>query len=342
MSEPGLHWLPGLCAVVVVAAGLHWAQSVLAPVAFALFAIALVWPVQRAVQARAPQAVALLTAVLLTLIVLVLLALAIGWGFGRVARWVLVNAGQLQELYARELDWLEARGIGAAAALAGQFDMRQLARVAQVIVLQLQGVVGFLGLTLIFIILGLLEVEAAARQLAWLGRERPAAAGLLRALPRSAAKLRAYVLVRTVMSITTGLAVWAFAWLVGLDLAVEWGVIAFVLNYIPFIGSLLATVFPTLFAMLQFGTWQGAITVFLALQAIQFLSGSYLEPRLAGARLTLSPFLVLVSVFLGTLLWGIPGAFIGVPALITALTICEEFEGSRWVAVLLSGRAPEG
>jgi AI-2 transport protein TqsA len=331
----------GLCTAVLVAAALHWAAAVLEPVAFALFAVALAWPVQRAVQARAPQALALLATMLVTLVVLVVLALAIGWGFGRVARWVIANAGPLQLLYAQKLDWLEGQGIEAAAALGGQFDVRQLVQVAQAVILRLQGVVSFLGLTLVFVILGLLEVEVAGRQLERLGRDRPAAAGLLRALRRSGAKLRAYMMVRTAMSLATGIAVWAFASLMGLELAAEWGVIAFVLNYLPFIGSLLATLFPTLFAVLQFGTWQAAVTVFLALQAIQFLSGSYVEPRLAGARLALSPFMVLVAVFLGALLWGIPGAFIGVPALIVGLTLCEEFEGSRWAATLLSGRDPD-
>jgi predicted PurR-regulated permease PerM len=147
--------------------------------------------------------------------------------------------------------------------------------------------------------------------------------------------------VRTIMSVLTGIAVWAFARAMGLELAVEWGVIAFVLNYIPFIGPLIATLFPTVFAVLQFGTWQVAVTVFAALQVIQFLSGSYIEPRLTGRRLSLSPSMVLVAVFLGAVIWGIFGAFIGVPVLIAILAVCEEFEGSRWVARILSGREVE-
>ena len=135
--------------------------------------------------------------------------------------------------------------------------------------------------------------------MARIGRDRPGAAYLLQGCVETASKLRTYMRVRTIMSIATGIAVWAFARAMGLDLAVEWGVIAFVLNYIPFIGSLLATLFPTIFAVLQFGTWQAAVFVFLALQGIQFLSGSTIEPRLTGARLAMSPFLVLVAVFLG-------------------------------------------
>ncbi|RAI59199.1 AI-2E family transporter [Roseicella frigidaeris] len=337
MTKPGPGWLYGLVAAALLAAALHLAEPVLAPIAFALFTLALVWPVQRRLQARLPAFIALPVTMLVTLVALAGLALAAGWGFSRAARWIIANAGMLQAFYAQKLAWLE--GFGIAADMLGEpFETRRLVWLAQAVLLQLQGVVSFLGVMLVFVILGLLEVTVAARQLEALGETRPAAAAVLRGLRRGAAKLRAYMLVRTVMSVLTGLAIWGFAAATGLDLALEWGVIAFVLNYIPFIGSLLATLLPTVFAVLQFGTWQAALTTFLALQAIQFLSGSTIEPRLAGARLSVSPFMVLAAVFLGAFLWGIPGAFIGVPALIQALTLCEEFEGSRWVARLLSGR----
>jgi len=139
------------------------------------------------------------------------------------------------------------------------------------------------------------------------------------------------------MSATTGLLVWAFASAAGLQLAAEWGV--FVLNYIPVIGPLAATVFPTLFAIAQFETWQMAAFVFGCLNLIQFVVGRYLEPRNAGGALSLSPFLVLFAVFFWAFLWGIAGAFIGVPIVIAAMTICEQHPSSRWVADLFSGHA---
>jgi predicted PurR-regulated permease PerM len=80
-----------------------------------------------------------------------------------------------------------------------------------------------------------------------------------------------------------------------------------------------------------------ALLVFLGLNAIQFLIGSYLEPRFSGSALAISPFVVVVSVFFWAFLWGIPGAFIGVPIMIAILTICEINEPSRWIAALLSG-----
>jgi predicted PurR-regulated permease PerM len=342
VGDRGLRILVGLCATVLVAAALQAGQSILAPVVFALFVIALVWPVQRAVQARIPAGLALIGTVLVTFAAVGVLALAIAWAFGRVAQWVIANAGQLQALYATKVAWLEARGFEGADLLAGQFDVRWLVRVAQGVLAQLQGIISFVVVTAVFVILGLLEVEQAASQLARL-KAKPAAQRVLAGLVASAAKLRAYMLVRSFASVLTGLLVWGFARWMGLDLAAEWGVIAFVLNYIPFIGPLVATVFPTLVGLLQFGSWQAVVTIFAVLQVIQFLIGSYLEPRLTGTYLAVSPFMVLVAVFLGAFLWGIPGAFIGVPVLIAALTLCEQFDGSRWVADLLSGRrAPPG
>jgi AI-2 transport protein TqsA len=138
--------------------------------------------------------------------------------------------------------------------------------------------------------------------------------------------------------VLTGIVVWAFTLLAGLELATAWGLIAFVLNYIPFIGPLVATAFPTLFALVQVGSWQLAAIVFLGLNVIQFLIGSYLEPRIAGAALSVSPFLVLFAVFFWAFLWGLPGAFIGVPIVIACLTLCAQGESTRWIAALLSGR----
>jgi predicted PurR-regulated permease PerM len=331
--------LLALSTMVLVGVALSLTEAVLAPIAFALFTIALAWPVQRAVQARAGAAVGMMVAMLASLVVVLALALATGWAFSRVGQWIAANASQLQTLWIQKLAWAEAQGLAGASSLGATLDLRWLLRLAQMISTQLQGILSFSVVALVFIMLGLLEVGIVGRQL--LARGTPAALGVWRASIETARKLRAYMLVRSLMSLVTGLAVWAFARAVGLDLAVEWGVIAFVLNYIPFIGPLIATVFPTAFAALQFGDWQWALAVFVALQIIQFVIGSYVEPRVAGKRVALSPFMVLVAVFLGALVWGIPGAFIGVPILIAIVALCEQFEASRFAAQLLSGRETE-
>src|SRR4029077_14002205 len=169
---------------------------------------------------------------------------------------------------------------------------------------------------------------------------RGAAELLLNGSSATATKFRSYLLIRTLMSMATGGLVWAFATLAGLQLAAEWGVIAFALNYIPFIGPFVATVFPTLFAVAQFKSWEMVVLVFACLNLIQFLIVSYLEPRSAGSALAISSFVVLFAVFFCTFLWGISGTFIGVPIAIAMLTLCRQFPSSQWV-VDLFGETPD-
>ena len=327
----------GLSTAVLLFAGLYFARSILAPVAFSLFVIAIVWPLQRTLETRVPRLLALVATLVVTLLVIAVLGYLIVWSFGTVGRWVIDNALRFQALYLQWTDWLEEHGILVTSFLVENFNAGWLIRAVQEIGGRLQGLVTFVVITFVFTALGLLEVDIARKNIETLSNKE-AAQTILQASTLIADKFQRYMLVRSAMSVLTGLVVWAFALLAGLELATAWGLIAFVLNYIPFIGPLVATVFPTIFALVQFGSWQLAAIVFLALNLIQFLIGSYLEPRIAGAALSLSPFVVLFAVFFWAFLWGVPGAFIGVPIVIAAITLCEQRESTRWVAALLSGR----
>jgi AI-2 transport protein TqsA len=337
MTSRGALTMLGLCTAVLVFAGLYFARSILAPVAFSLFVIAIVWPLQRALETRVPRLLALVVTLAVTLLVVTVLGYLIVWAFGTVGRWLIENALRLQALYMQWTDWLEEHGILVTSLLVENFNAGWLIRAVQEIGGRLHGLLTFVVIAFVFTALGLLEIDIAGKNVESL-RNKEAARTILQASTQIADKFQRYMLVRSAMSVLTGLVVWAFALLAGLELATAWGLIAFVLNYIPFIGPLVATVFPTLFALLQFGSWQLAAIVFLGLNVIQFLIGSYLEPRIAGAALRVSPFLVLFAVFFWAFLWGLPGAFIGVPIVIACLTLCEQRESTRWIAALLSGR----
>jgi predicted PurR-regulated permease PerM len=337
MSNRGALTMLGLSTAVLLFAGLYFARSILAPVAFSLFVIAIVWRLQRTLETRIPRLLALVATLVVTLLVIAVLGYLIVWSFGTVGRWVIDNALRFQALYLQWNDWLEEHGILVTSFLVENFNAGWLIRAVQEIGGRLQGLVTFVVITFVFTALGLLEVDIARKNIETLSNKE-AAQTILQASTLIADKFQRYMLVRSAMSVLTGLVVWAFALLAGLELATAWGVIAFVLNYIPFIGPLVATIFPTIFALVQFGSWQLAVIVFLALNLIQFLIGSYLEPRIAGAALSLSPFVVLFAVFFWAFLWGVPGAFIGVPIVIAALTLCEQRESTRWIAALLSGR----
>lgn len=335
-SDRSIRIMLGLCTVIACFAALYFAQAIFAPVSFALFIIALVWPLQSALQRKLPTLVALAITISVTAIVISTVAFLVVWGFGVVGQWLFRNAARLQELYSQVVSWLESHGIYAAGLIAEYFDVSWMLRTFQQVTGRAHGLVTFAITTLVFLLLGLLEVPATQRKLDGLGN-RELGQALLASLTSIAAKFRRYMLVRTAMSVMTGVAIWAFSLIAGLELATAWGVIAFALNYIPFIGPFVATIFPSVFAIAQSESWQMAVLVFMGLNLIQFLIGSYLEPRVAGAALSISPFMVLFAVFFWLLLWGIPGAFIGVPIMIAVIAICAQFDGSRWIADLLSG-----
>jgi AI-2 transport protein TqsA len=328
-----------LCTVILAAAALYLARSIFAPVAFSLFAMAIVWPFQRALQARMPKLVALLFTLLLTLIVLGALALAIAWGSSQVGQWLMSHLDRFQFIYAKSNEWLEGHGIFATAMLADRFDVSWLVGFAQQVAARLNSMTGFAVLIFAFTILGLMEVDQVGMQIKKLESQQPHLQ-LSQAAKRIAGQFRKYILIRSLASILTGFVTFGFALLVGLDRAPAWGVITFVLNYVPFLGPLAAVVLTTLFAAAQFESLQMTLSVLAGLSVIQFSIGSYIEPLLAGATLAISPFLVLFAVFFWSFLWGIPGAFIGVPVTIAMLTICEQHAASRWIAALLSDSTP--
>ncbi|QFR33037.1 AI-2E family transporter [Ancylobacter sp. TS-1] len=326
----------GFIAFVLLAGAVYLARQIVAPVAFALFIMALVWPLQLALQRRLPALVAMAITLVATILVIATLGYVTVWGFSQAGRWLIANAARFQTLYVETAARLEEIGLYSAGMLADTFNASWLIRFFQSLAGRLNGIIGFGVVTLIFVMLGLLEVGIVRAKL--IAEAGETGRKLVRASAATAAKFRTYMMVRTVMSVLTGVFVWALTAGLGLDLAPAFGVIAFALNYIPFIGPLVATLLPTLFALAQFGSWETAVLVFLAMNVIQFFSGSYIEPRMAGRALAISPFLVLFAVFFWSFMWGLSGAFIGVPLVIAALTFCEEGESTRWIARLLSGR----
>lgn len=322
-----------LIAIVVMIAALSAASSVFAPLAFALFIIALAWPLQRRLLVLLPRLLALCITVTVTILIFFTFGSMIAWAFGRVGRWIAADAARFQQFYDQAAAWLEGHGIALGALWADNFNTSWVLRMVQAATSQLNSMMSFWLVVLVYVVLGLLEVDDFRRKLEGM-KKREVAAVLLGGSATTASKLRRYMLVRTAMSVVTGLLVWGFASVVALPLAAEWGFIAFSLNYVPVLGPLVATLFPTLFALTQFGAWQEVLAIFIGLNLIQFVIGSYVEPRVAGNALSMSPVLVLFSVFFWSYLWGVFGAFIGVPIMIALLTFCARHPASAWVAKL--------
>jgi predicted PurR-regulated permease PerM len=327
-----------LCAMVLVAGALYFARTVFAPVAFSMLIIALVWPIQQALETRMPRPLASALVLTITLLVILALAAIVAWGFSMIGQWLVQNAGRFQNLHLQATGWLEQHGISISGLLADRFDVGWLLRLVQDIAGRIRSWAGSFLLVLILTMIGLLEVDEFKHRLEALEDHRKAQT-LLPIAQHVGVKLRKYILVRSLASLLTGVLIFVFTLFAGLELATAWGIMAFTLNYIPFIGPFVATILPSVFAIVQFESWQMASLIFIGSTVIQFLIGNYLEPRLFGSILDISPYLVVFAVFFWAMLWGVPGAFIGVPVTIALLTCCEAHPSSRWIAMLLSGRS---
>ena len=145
-----------------------------------------------------------------------------------------------------------------------------------------------------------------------------------------------YLLVKTGVSLATALAVYALMEGFGLDFAGPMAVLTFVLNYIPSVGSIIATILLGLITLIQVNDPATALLVFVIAGMIQFVLGSVIDPMLMGKALRVSSFGIIISLAFWGALWGIPGMFLAVPIMVAAMIVCSHIPSARPVAVLLS------
>jgi AI-2 transport protein TqsA len=321
-------------AVVLVSAALYFARVVFEPVAFMLFAMAIVWPFQKAVEVRMGKPIALTLTILLTLLVISILVWAIVWSIGDVGHWAVANVDRFKSLYIRADQWLESHEIFTLD-LPNGFDSSWLIGVFRALAAEVNYFIGFALVVFLFLVFGLAEMGDFKIKIEALDKKM-AGWSLLETSDQIAKKIRKYMLIRTLASAVTGVAVFVFTLSIGLDLAVAWGIISFVLNYIPYIGPLIAVILPVIFATAQFESWQMAAIIFGSLYLIQFVIGSYLEPMLTGTALAISSFVMLFAFIFWDFLWGMPGSFIGIPVTIALFTVWEQNPSTRWIANLMS------
>jgi AI-2 transport protein TqsA len=150
-----------------------------------------------------------------------------------------------------------------------------------------------------------------------------------------------YLLLKALISAATGLLFYLASLATGLDFAVMWGVLAFVLNFIPSIGSIIITLLTIVMAILQFfPNWASVIYVAILMISIQTVLGNILDPRIQGVQLNLSPFVILVSLSIWGFIWGVAGMFLAVPITSVIQIVCANVESLKPFAVMIgSGKS---
>lgn len=144
-----------------------------------------------------------------------------------------------------------------------------------------------------------------------------------------------YLVIKTSVSLVTGVIIGCWLWWLGVDFAVLWGLLAFLLNFIPNIGSLLAAIPAVLLAMLQLG-FTDATLVALGYIAVNIVLGTLIEPRLMGRGLGLSPLVVFLSLITWGWLFGPVGMLLSIPLTMILKIALEENPSTRWIGIMLS------
>jgi len=150
-------------------------------------------------------------------------------------------------------------------------------------------------------------------------------------------QVQSYITVKTGVSLVTGAVSFIIMLLFGLNHAFVWAILIFILNFIPNIGSIIAVIFPVIMGILQFGNFGIVGALFAVLTLVQVLVGNFIEPKMMGDQLNISPFVVLISLSVFGAIWGIIGMFLSVPLTVILMIIFSHFDSTRPFAVLLSG-----
>jgi AI-2 transport protein TqsA len=164
-------------------------------------------------------------------------------------------------------------------------------------------------------------------------RARP----ILAVVARINTSITQYLAVMTFVCLLTGILTTVVLLAFGVDYAILWGILTFLANYIPYLGSLVAVALPVLLALVQFGgLWPEAVGVLVLLVLINNVIGFVVQPLLAGRRLDLSPLMILVSLAFGSAVWGVVGMILAVPMAVVVKTVLENIEETRPIAGLMA------
>ncbi len=335
---PGSRLLFNLACLVLVVLGLRAAATILVPIALALFLTVLSLPLLVWLKGRRiPSPVAVFLTVLVNVAVLGVLLLILSQSINEIRLALPRYLQQLQQLVLSTQAWLVERRVPV-----GELVLIDLINPEYVIGLltgTLRGIARALSMAfLVLIIMVFMLVETAAfpdKLRAALGSQD---ADLGR-FAKITYEVQQYLGIKTVVSLVTGTLVGLWVWILGIDFPLLWGLVAFLFNYIPSVGSILASFPPILLGLLQYGVGT-ALLVALGYLVVNVTLGNIIEPNLMGRRLGLSTLVVILSLVFWGWVWGPVGMLLSLPMTMIVKIMLENTSDMRWIAVLLGPKAP--
>jgi len=334
-----LRSLVGGAAFVVVVAGMRAAESLLVPFLLSIFiAVICAPPLFWLQRKKVPTAVALILVILGVLSVGAALGALVGTSIDDFRHSLPGYQSRLQAETAGLFSWLEERGLKLSRTMVREhFDPGAAMGLASRMLSGLGSALANGFLILLTVIFILLEAAGLPGKLRAAFGDPGASLG---GLDRFVKNLKQYMAIKTLVSLITGVGIAVWLAVVGVDYPVLWGILAFFLNYVPNIGSIIAAVPAVLLAFVQLGAGS-ALLGGAGFVVVNVVVGNGLEPRLMGRGLGLSTLVVFISlVFWGWVL-GPVGMLLSVPLTMTVKIALDSSEETRWIAVLLGPDAGE-
>ncbi len=200
----------------------------------------------------------------------------------------------------------------------------------------LSATVGTIVIVIIYIVFLLLEEVAFSKKIDAIFPDQRKRARIQEVLNEIYESTNKYITLKTGISILTGALSYIVLRLFDIDYAFLWAFLIFIFNYIPYIGSLIATLLPSIFAIVQFGSLWSFVWVFISVEVIQLVVGNYIEPKVMGRSLNLSPLVVVVALSFWGYVWDLLGMFLSVPITSIMLITLAQFPATRKIAILLT------
>ena len=324
-------------ALILIVAALRAGYPVFMPTIAALFIIATAWPVKNWLDERMPTVLSYIGTVVLLMTMFVGFFVLVYYSTAQVAAHFYGHQDEFRSLYNQYTGWAEANGLPVYGN-SGGFD--RLLAVARSLVSDVYAILSYLGLIAIVVIMGLPEVPALGRKFRH-QFDAHSSKELHRTSIKIADNFRSYVTMTVLSSLITGVAsaVWAFS--VGLDLALIWGVLNFLLNFVPVVGNILGIVPPTLYALIQYDGWAMPTVVFAGFALLQLFISNFVYPMLQSRGVSIPPVIIIVSLLFWGWLWGFAGALLAVPLTVAIVIICRHFKSTEKIAYLLTKDDPE-
>jgi AI-2 transport protein TqsA len=320
-------------SLIILVAGMRTAAALINPFLLAIFLAALFSPFLFWLQRRGvPNALAVAIILAEFLVVALLLIFFVGRSVNALTGQLPVYQERLNQIMAQFFVWLNSLGIDTTNVLIT--DYLSPGKIMSLVTLTLSLVRGlFTSMFLVFLTVLFILIEASGfydkLQKAFPDPERT-----LSHFRAATASVNQYMAVKTIFSLATGLSIWGLLAIFGIDFAPTWGLLAFLLNFIPAIGSFIAAVPAILLALIQLG-FPAAMFTLLGFLFVNILFGNILEPRFLGRKLGLSPLVVFVSLLFWGWVLGPIGMVLSVPLTMIAKIALAANEDTRWLAVLL-------